>query len=65
MASCLIGGFLGTTFFAALSYQKIVPRPITVLLTVIVFVAVTLGLGRLGWVLGKRFYREYPRTERK
>ena len=65
MASCLIGGFLGTTFFAALGYQQIVPKPITALLTVVVFVAVTIGLGRLGWVLGKRFYREYPRSPGK
>ena len=65
MASCLIGGFLGTTLFAALGYQQIVPRPITALLTVVVFVVVTIGLGRLGWFLGKRFYREYPHTAEK
>ena len=65
MASCLIGGFLGSTLFRALVYHQIVPKPITVLLTVVVFIVVTIGLGRLGWILGKRFYREYPRTPPK
>jgi hypothetical protein len=27
---------------------------------VVVFVACVIGGGRLGWALGKRFYREYP-----
>jgi hypothetical protein len=60
MASCLIGAFLGTTLFAALGYRHILPTAITGLLTVVVYVVVTIGLGRLGWILGKRFFREYP-----
>jgi len=62
MASCLIGGFLGTTVFAALSYWRAVPTLVTVLLTISVYLAVTIGLGRLGWILGRRFYREYPQN---
>jgi hypothetical protein len=60
MASCLIGGFLGSTLFAALRYWNIVPGVVSALLTVLVFIACTAGLGRIGWVLGRRFYREYP-----
>jgi hypothetical protein len=62
MASCLIGGFLGTTLFAALGYSHAVPKVAAAVLTVVVYLGVTVGLGRLGWVLGKRFYREYPQT---
>lgn len=60
MASCLIGGFLGSTLFAALSYWRIVPAAVAIVLTIAVYAAVLIGLGRLGWILGKRFYREYP-----
>jgi hypothetical protein len=61
MASCLIGGFLGTTLFRALGYPKVV----TAVLTIVVYLGITVGLGRLGWILGKRFYREYPQTRRE
>jgi hypothetical protein len=63
MASCLIGGFLGSTLFAALSYWRIVPGAVAILLTIAVYAAVFIGLGRLGWLLGKRFYREYPQPQ--
>jgi uncharacterized membrane protein YedE/YeeE len=63
MASCLIGGFLGSTLFAALSYWRIVPAVVAILLTIAVYAAVFIGLGRLGWILGKRFYREYPQRQ--
>jgi hypothetical protein len=63
MASCLIGGFLGSTVFAALSYLRIVPPAVAILLTVAVYAVVFIGLGRLGWILGKRFYREYPQRQ--
>lgn len=59
MASCLIGGFLGSTLFAALSYHQILPQPVTITLTVAVYLVIIVGLGRLGWVLGRRFYRQY------
>jgi hypothetical protein len=60
MASCVIGGFIGTTLFAALSVGQIVPQFVAILLTIAVYAIVIVGLGRLGWVLGKRFFREYP-----
>ncbi|MGO8949858.1 MAG: hypothetical protein ACLQUY_19820 [Ktedonobacterales bacterium] len=59
VASCLVGGFLGTTLFAALGYWHVLPSVVTLLLTIGVFVAVAIGFGRLGWILGKRFYRDY------
>jgi hypothetical protein len=63
MASCLIGGFLGSTLFAALSYWRIVPAAVAIVLTIAVYAAVFIGLSRLGWILGKRFYREYPQPQ--
>ncbi|SRR5690349_7489374 len=73
MASCLIGAFLGSTLFAALSCSSPIPgdtlvqgcRPllpgvVSALLTVAAFAVATILLARLGWNLGKRFLREYP-----
>lgn len=73
MASCLIGAFLGSTLFAALSCTSPIPgdtliqgcRPllpgvVSALLTLAVFAVATILLARLGWILGKRFLREYP-----
>ena len=63
MASCLIGGFLGSTLFAALSYHEVLPQPVTITMTVAVYLVIIIGLGRLGWVLGRRFYRQYTPPE--
>jgi hypothetical protein len=60
IVSCLIGGFLGSTFFATLRYYQLLPGVVAALLTVALYVALIAIIGRLGWVLGKRFYREYP-----
>lgn len=60
MPACLIGGFLGSTFFAFLNQARIVPGVVAGLLTALVFVLCMIGFGRLGWVLGRRFYRAYP-----
>ena len=59
VASLLVGGFLGTTIFAALSYSRVVSPVVSLVLTICVFLVVTFGLCRLGWALGKRFYRDY------
>ena len=63
MPACLIGGFLGSTFIAWLNAAKIVPPVVAGLLVVVVFVLCVIGFGRLGWSLGRRFYRKYPRGE--
>lgn len=59
-AACAVAGFLGGTLIpliAAPSLAKIV-------ISLVVGVSVLVGLGRLGWVLGRRFYREYPQPVR-
>jgi hypothetical protein len=63
MPACLVGGFLGSTFVAFLNKAGVVPPVIAGLLVVALFVACVIGFGRIGWVLGRRFYRKYPRAE--
>lgn len=60
MPACLVGGFLGSTFFAFLEKAQVVPGIVSGLLTAAVFFLAMIGFGRLGWVLGRRFYRAYP-----
>lgn len=62
MPACLVGGFLGSTFVAFLNKAGVVPPVVAGLLVVALFVVCVVGFGRLGWVLGRRFYRKYPRS---
>jgi len=63
MPACLVGGFLGSTFVAFLNKAGVVPPVVAGLLVAALFVACVVGFGRIGWVLGRRFYRKYPRSE--
>jgi len=63
MPACLVGGFLGSTFVAFLNKAGVVPPVVAGLLVVALFVICVYGFGRIGWVLGRRFYRKYPRAE--
>lgn len=61
---CLMG-VVAATFVALLVtapvlYFADLPLAAVWLLRVLIFVACIIGGGRLGWALGKRFYREYP-----
>jgi hypothetical protein len=65
VAAFLIGGFLGSFLVGLISVTPLallVASPaMRIILIACVFVATLIALGRAGWVLGKRFYREYPR----
>lgn len=65
MVSCLIGGFVGSTFFPTLAHYHWVPGWVAGLLTVVVFLLIVYAVGQLGYVLGKRFFREYSPPTRK
>ena len=65
IVSCLIGGFVGSTFFPTLAHYHWVPGWVAILLTVVVFFLIIFAVGRLGYVLGKRFLREYSPPTRK
>jgi hypothetical protein len=60
VAACTLSGFLGGTWFAILA----TPSWVKLTITLVIALAAFIGLGRLGWVLGKRFYREYPQPVR-
>lgn len=65
MPACLIAGFLSSTFVAWpwFNGKSALPTVAVFALIVITFAACILGFGRLGWALGRRFYRKYPRGE--
>lgn len=65
MASCLLGGFVGSTMFPALAHYNLVPGWVAGLLTLVVYVLLVGGIGRLGYLLGRRFLREYPQPTGK
>jgi len=60
MAGVLLGGFIGANIFAAYYNVLNLPLAVYILLNVGLFLALLIGLGRLGWWLGRRFYRYYP-----
>ncbi|MGZ3602794.1 MAG: hypothetical protein ACXVCO_12420 [Ktedonobacterales bacterium] len=61
VALSIVGTLIAAPLLALLTYSEVVPLPVSWLLTALVFVLCIFGGGRLGWALGKRFYREYPR----
>lgn len=60
ITAVLVTGFVGADFFSFLWVARHVPGPLFILLTLLFLVVCLIALGRLGWNLGKRFYREYP-----
>jgi hypothetical protein len=60
MAGVLLGGFLGANIFAAYYNVLDLPLAVYILLNVALFLGLLTGLGRLGWYLGRRYYRYYP-----
>jgi hypothetical protein len=64
ITACLVTGFLGANLFSYLWASGKVSGPIFVLLTLVALVFIVWALGRVGWVLGKRFYRAYDQPAR-
>lgn len=64
VASCPIA-FVASTFIPPLARYNGVPGVIVAPLTVVVFLVIFVAVGRFGFVLGKRFLREYPQPTRK
>jgi hypothetical protein len=60
LAACMLAGFLSANLLSFLYIALRWPLAVYALVTIAVFVVLLVGLGRLGWVLGKRFYRYYP-----
>jgi hypothetical protein len=64
IAGCLLTAFVSANLFSFLWAARIVSGPIYILLTLVALVLIMWALGRLGWVLGKRFYRAYEQPMR-
>lgn len=60
MAGVLLGGFLGANLLSFVYIDKNLPLPVFILLNAVLLLGLLIGLGRLGWYLGKRYYRHYP-----
>ena len=59
IVSCLLCGAVGAPI-AEFSDNKLVPAPLAIGITLLLAVLFAVLLGRIGWVLGRRFFREYP-----
>ncbi len=57
----IVFGLIGSALFPSLGYAGVW---LAGAITVIAYLACFVGLARLGWRLGKRFYREYPQPAR-
>ena len=63
LPACLIGGFIGSTLYNYLILAKLLPGVVVGLLAVATFVAGMILFGRIGWLLGRRFYRAYEQPQ--
>jgi hypothetical protein len=64
IAACLVAGFVGSFVIGIISVSPLgglVGTPFARITLLVLAFAVCFGvLGRVGWVFGRRFYREYP-----
>ena len=65
LPACLLAGFISSTFIAWpwFNGKGNLPTVVVVALIIIIFAACIYGFARLGWTLGRRFYRKYPQPE--
>lgn len=59
VVACMLCGLIGAPL-AQLSNFRVLSTPVALVLTLAAAVVLIALFGRIGWVLGKRFYREYP-----
>jgi hypothetical protein len=59
LPACLVGGFLGSTLYNYLILARLLPDVVVGLLAAATFIAGMIIFGRIGWILGRRFYRAY------
>ena len=65
LPACLLAGFISSTFIAWpwFNGKGNLPTVVVVALIIVIFAACIYGFARLGWTLGRRFYRKYPQPE--
>jgi hypothetical protein len=59
IVSCLLCGLVGAPL-AEISGHGLLSAPLTIGITLLLAAIFAFILGRVGWVLGRRFFREYP-----
>lgn len=59
VVACMLCGLIGAPL-AQLSNFRVLSTPLALVLTLAAAIVLIALFGRLGWALGKRFYREYP-----
>jgi hypothetical protein len=59
LPACLVGGFLGSTLYNYLILARLLPNFVVGVLAAATFIAGMVLFGRIGWLLGRRFYRAY------
>lgn len=59
IVSCLLCGIVGAPI-AEISGHGLLPTPLAIGITLLLAALFAVILGRAGWTLGRRFYREYP-----
>jgi hypothetical protein len=63
VVACLLCGLVGAPL-AQLSNFRVLSTPAALGLTLVAALVLVIGVSRLGWTLGRRFYREYPQPRR-
>lgn len=59
IVSCLLCGLVGAPI-AEFSDNHLMPAALAIGITLLLAAIFAVILGRVGWVLGKRYFREYP-----
>ena len=59
IVSCLLCGAVGAPI-AEFNDHHVLSAPLAIAITLLFAALFAVVLGRVGWVLGRRFYREYP-----
>ncbi len=60
----MVGGFLGANLFSFLWASGRLAGPLFILIALFIFVGCVWALGRVGYLLGKRYYRAYEQPVR-
>lgn len=64
MIGCVLAGFLASTLISFVHFTTKGAGGWFVTGAVVVMLAFLIGFGWLGWIIGKRVYREYPAPQR-
>lgn len=64
LTGCILAGFLGSTLISFVHFSTKSAGGWFVVGAVVVMLTFLIGFGWVGWLIGKRMYREYPAPHR-